>query len=343
MKTYIWGTGVNAKRVMDNGIKYEITGFLESKLTFPKANVCEPQDLSDYDAVIVASTAADEIYLTARELGMHLDKFIFMVKCHYIDPRENLELKAAVLSEKNFQIYLGIYNIYEKSFFAEDKEKYIRLNTRKEFEIKDGNDYPIITDKYKKMGEVNDYFWQDLWAAKLIFHNFPKEHYDIGSRLDGFIAHILAMDIPIKVIDIRPFPVEIDGMQTIVADATHLEGIEDGSIESFSALCSLEHFGLGRYGDEVNPEACFQCFSKIQKKLAQGGHLYISLPIGKDAVCFNAHRVFRVDTVVGCFHQLKLKELSCVKNMKLEKNIDIHKYDNYADIGGIMGLFYFEK
>ena len=41
-----------------------------------------------------------------------------------------------------------------------------------------------------------------------------------------------------------------------------------------SALCSLEHFGLGRYGDPVDPEACFKCFENIQRKLKKGGRLY---------------------------------------------------------------------
>ena len=48
-----------------------------------------------------------------------------------------------------------------------------------------------------------------------------------------------------------------------------------------SALCSLEHFGLGRYGDAIDPEACFKCFDQIQKKLKKGGNLYISLPVGQ--------------------------------------------------------------
>lgn len=90
----------------------------------------------------------------------------------------------------------------------------------------------------------------------MVFNNRPEIHYNIGSRLDGFIAHILAMGIPVKMIDIRPFPTEIEGLDTIVDDVTCLRQFEDNSIESLSALCSLEHFGLGRYGDGRNGESC---------------------------------------------------------------------------------------
>ena len=56
----------------------------------------------------------------------------------------------------------------------------------------------------------------------------------------------------------------------------------DNSISSFSALCSIEHFGLGRYGDPIDPEACFKCFDNIQSKIARSGLLYLSVPVGKD-------------------------------------------------------------
>ena len=59
-----------------------------------------------------------------------------------------------------------------------------------------------------------------------------------------------------------------------------------------SALCSLEHLGLRRYGDKIDPEACFKCFDAIQKKARKGGKLYISVPIGKECVEFNAHLFF---------------------------------------------------
>ncbi len=64
-------------------------------------------------------------------------------------------------------------------------------------------------------------------------------------------------------IDVREFPSEIPRLHTSVDDATSLHQIEDESIDSMSALCSIEHFGLGRYGDPIDPEACFKCYSGL--------------------------------------------------------------------------------
>lgn len=127
-------------------------------------------------------------------------------------------------------------------------------------------------------------------------------------------------------------------------DATNLDGIADGSIESLSALCSLEHFGLGRYGDPIDPEACFRCFQAIARKLAPGGRAYISVPIGKEHVEYNAHRVFFASTIVEAFRPLTLVEFSSACKEQMERGIDVHTYDDWDVYGGDrFGLFEFEK
>ena len=47
------------------------------------------------------------------------------------------------------------------------------------------------------------YFIQDIWAAQRIYKKKPNEHIDIGSRVDGFVSHLMVF-MKVKVIDIRP-------------------------------------------------------------------------------------------------------------------------------------------
>ena len=219
------------------------------------------------------------------------------------------------------------------------------LKERETFMAKDDKYfYPVYADRFADAGAIDSYFWQDLWAAEKILSDSPQMHYDIGSRIDGFIAHLSAAGQRVNLIDIRPLDTKIPGVSFTCADATNLEGIEDGSIKSLSALCSLEHFGLGRYGDDINPEACFKCFDAISRKLALGGKLYISVPIGKEHIEFNAHRVYAAQTIVDAFSKLKLIEFSSCYHSQIERDIDIHKYDNWVEKGGFrFGLFRFEK
>ena len=191
---------------------------------------------------------------------------------------------------------------------------------------------------------MTSYFWQDLWAAHHIHNERPENHYDIGSRVDGFITHLLSFGQHTTMLDIRPLRIEADNLDFIQADATNLDGIDDESIESFSALCSLEHFGLGRYGDPIDPEACFKCFEAIQKKTRSGGNVYISVPIGKEHLEFNAHRVFFAESIIKSFDKMKLIEFSSCYYEEMEKNIDPHKYDDWDVWGGDrLRLFHFRK
>lgn len=347
MKIIIWGTGKIATRVWENGLSGEVVGFLETvkkKDTFESYPVFDLNTLpEDFNWIIVANSFSDEIYNICVKTGLALEKIIFLKKGNQIAFNSDIRVKN-ILGEKNYTEYLGEFGIIEGSFFENDRIKYEKLNTRKSFAIQNEYLWPILSDKYSMAGSMGNYFWQDLWAARHIISAGVKEHYDIGSRVDGFIAHLLAAGIKVNIIDIRPFPSRVEDLYTFVDDATMLKNIENESLESLSALCSLEHFGLGRYGDEIDPEACFKCLEQIQNKLKEGGKLYISVPIGKERVEFNAHRVFFASTIIKCLWKLKLIEYSCVTDSGIEYNADIHKYDECLENGEYRyGLFRFEK
>ena len=84
------------------------------------------------------------------------------------------------------------------------------------------------------------------------------------------------------------------------------------SILSISCLHAAEHFGLGRYGDPIDPEAPFRVMEELQRVLAPGGTLYFSVPVGRERVCFNSHRVFSPQTVLRSLYNLRLVSFSVV-------------------------------
>ena len=347
-KLLIWGTGKLAKQFLSNGYCGEIIGFIETNKRvdmFANKPVYESNEIpKEYDFIIVANSYVREIYNLCEQLNIELSKLIFLQGVKKQIGYTDLKVLKEIFLDKNFTNYCVEYGLLENTFLYEDIEKYERLNKRTNFEIKEKSLWPIISDKYALAGTMGNYFWQDLWAAKQVIKSGVKEHFDIGSRLDGFIAHLLSSDIDVTMIDVREFPGKVDKLHTIVDDATTLYQIPDESIESMSALCSIEHFGLGRYGDPVDPEACFKCFDSIQRKLKKGGRLYISLPIGNERVEFNAHRVFYASTVINCFTLLSLQEFSCTADGKIEYCVDVHKYDNDEHNGEYRyGLFVFVK
>ncbi len=225
-----------------------------------------------------------------------------------------------------------------KNVIAEEAKIYDTLNKRSSFRIYEKNNYYIYENRFGVAGDTGAYFWMDLWAAKKIMQQKPTLHYDIGSRVDGFISHLMLIGQKVRMIDIRPADLGLEGVDFVQADATNLDGIEDGSVESLSALCSPEHFGLGRYGDPIDPEACFKFFSAVSGKMKHDGHVYICVPVGKEHVEFNAHRVFAPQTVIKSFGaEMSLVEFSVTDDKSIELHADI---DVYARNPGI-GLFEF--
>jgi Caenorhabditis protein of unknown function, DUF268 len=185
------------------------------------------------------------------------------------------------------------------------------------------NIFPILSDKRDSAGLAGGhYFHQDLWAAKKIFQRRPVKHIDIGSRVDGFVAHVLVF-MPVTAVDIRNLESNIDGLTFLQDDATELERIPSDSIDSLSTLHVAEHFGLGRYSDPIDPNACFKFMSSLQRVLAPGGRLYFSVPIGRERLEFNAHRVFAPKTILSTFSDLQLLSFSFVgDDGNLYKDID---------------------
>ena len=151
---------------------------------------------------------------------------------------------------------------------------------------------PILSDFNAEGGTSSGhYFHQDLLVASMIFAKNPKRHVDVGSRVDGFCAHVAAFR-EITVIDINPTR-DSNHPNLIFETRDLMSGQVEPITDSLSCLHAIEHFGLGRYGDPINPNGHLQGFENLVKMLSQDGTLYISFPISNiPRVGFNAHRIF---------------------------------------------------
>jgi hypothetical protein len=222
--------------------------------------------------------------------------------------------------------------------FLRDLSEYRRKNDRSEFSVRLTDMFPILTDREAAAGIASGhYFHQDLWASRKIFQRRPKAHIDIGSRVDGFVAHLLSF-MPVTVVDIRSLQSKVAGMTFLQDDATQLRRVEDNSVLSLSSLHAAEHFGLGRYSDPVDPQACFKFMRSLQRVLAPGGSLYFSVPVGRERVDFNAHRV---QTILDSFSELQIVSFSFVADDdQLYEDIDPL---NIPESDLACGLFEFTK
>lgn len=211
---------------------------------------------------------------------------------------------------------------------------------RFKFRIKDF--YPQLKDKTIKTGFDRHYVYHTSWAARVLSEIRPDKHIDISSSL--FFSGITSAFIPIDFYDYRPANLVLSNLNSKEGNLLSLP-FQSKSIKSISCMHTIEHVGLGRYGDPINADGDILAINELKRVLAKDGNLLIVLPIGENAIIeFNAHRIYSYNQVISLFQDLKLKEFSLIPEH--EKDGGLIRNANPEKIKGqkyACGCFWFIK
>lgn len=166
--------------------------------------------------------------------------------------------------------------------------------------------WPVIGEDTRQTALDPTYFYQDAWAFEKIYARNPSHHVDVGSH-NHFVA-LLSKVVPVTMVDIRPLPVKLDSLQFREGSILSLP-YEDNSVPSVSSICVVEHIGLGRYGDPIDPDGTEKALKELKRIVQPGGDLLISVPIDvENRIYFNAHRAFREDYLLTLFEPFQVIE-----------------------------------
>lgn len=202
---------------------------------------------------------------------------------------------------------------------------------------------PVLGEHKEKSSKViKHYFNQDLLVASYIFKNNPNKHVDVGSRVDGFVAHVASFR-KIEVFDIRKNNFQFKNIIFKKKDINKIDKSMISYCDSLSCLHTLEHFGLGRYGDKIDPEGHIKGFQNLVKILKKNGTLYVSFPISNiNKIYFNSERSFNPTEILKWSKNLKLLKFDMIDDedkIILSKNLSkIKKKINYS-----CGIYTFKK
>lgn len=202
--------------------------------------------------------------------------------------------------------------------------------------------YPCLFDRTRATSTDPHYFYQAAWAMRCIHETQPGQHVDIGS--DVRYVGMLSQVVPVTFVDIRPLTLQLSGLDCRVGTVLDLP-YPMNSVQSMSCLHVIEHVGLGRYGDPLDPQGSRKAALELSRVLAPGGRLYVSVPVGRERVCYNAHRVFAPQPFSELFVGLRLLAFSWVSDAgqwcdAADMNVNMMQAAP-SDYG--CGLFIFEK
>jgi len=234
--------------------------------------------------------------------------------------------------------YCGFYpnqflnNIRGLKFWFADKKEIKRQIKKQQISDFVFTIHPQLSDRFEEAGAMDGhYFNQDLLVAQKIFENNPNTHIDIGSRIDGFVAHVASFR-KIKLFDIRKLEKTFQNIEFEQQDIMQYNENLENSCDSISSLHAIEHFGLGRYGDTVNVNGHLLALDNIYRYLKKGGTFYFSVPIGQQQrIEFNGSRIFSLSYLLNLFKdRYVLKSFSYVDsndNSTLYRDIILSEED----------------
>ncbi|MBY0432604.1 MAG: DUF268 domain-containing protein [Cyclobacteriaceae bacterium] len=217
-------------------------------------------------------------------------------------------------------------------------------------QIKGNNDfaitslYPVLRERFETNGDLKShYFHEDLLVAQRVFENKPLKHVDVGSRVDGFVAHVASFR-EIEVFDIRPQAAQVKNILFVTADFMNIDPALYNYTDSLSSLNVIEHFGLGRYNDPIDADGHRKGLENMTGVLKQGGKFYFSTPIGPQRIEFNAHRVFSVRYLLDIFKpHYTIDQFSFVDDRgDLHANVPLTESEINRNYGCAFGFGIFE-
>lgn len=186
--------------------------------------------------------------------------------------------------------------------------------------VRFGDTHPCLLERTASTPFDPHYFYQGAWLARRLAANRPADHVDVGSSV--LMISVLSAQVPTTFVDIRPLETDLSDLKSMAGSITALP-FDTKSQASVSCLHVIEHIGLGRYGDPIDAEGARKGLAELQRVVAPGGRLYLSTPVGRARVCFNAHRVFDPKTIIAGLPELTLSAFALVDDAgRLTSNCD---------------------
>ncbi len=200
---------------------------------------------------------------------------------------------------------------------------------------------PCLNDATAQTCFDRHYIYHPAWASRIIAGIKPEYHIDISSTL-GFCSMLSAF-IPVKYYDYRPADLHLTNLTSETADLLRLP-FDNASVKSLSCMHVVEHVGLGRYGDPLDPDGDIKAIIELKRVMETGGHLLFVVPVGRPKIMFNAHRIYSYDQIISYFDGYMLRQFALIPDNPVDGGIIVDAPKELADSQSYgCGCFWFTR
>lgn len=214
--------------------------------------------------------------------------------------------------------------------FKLEFDRFARLSDTcsQRFSLRWEDRHPCLNDNTAATEFDRHYVYHTAWAARVLAETNPQVHVDISSSL--YFCSLMSAFLTVEFHDYRPADLGLDNLTSNAVDLLALP-FADNSIASLSCMHVIEHVGLGRYGDPLDPDGDLKAVAELKRVLAVDGLLLLVVPIGRPRIMFNAHRIYSYDQVVAYFDGLELREFALIPDNAEDGGLIRHSTKELAD------------
>jgi len=203
---------------------------------------------------------------------------------------------------------------------------------------------PYLHEKTDTAGvNFGQYFLQDLLVAQEVYRLSPRNHLDVGSRVDGFIAHV-ATTHKITFLDIRSLTNTVPNVTFLQGDILSFKS--KVRYELVTSLHVLEHIGLGRYGDTLEPLGHIKAFEKLVEAADYDGKIWISFQVSEQTITqFNGQRLIGWLEPLDWAGKLglKLEKFYYLNDEEVFQTYNEESIKTMKPVAGNLGIYFFTK
>jgi uncharacterized protein DUF268 len=268
-----------------------------------------------YDDVIICvpEAARETISFFCKDQITQIDKLFWAEKANTRQPgffaQFMSQLKGA-LSKGNHAFAKKCSDQKRWNDFLQQFDAFAALNKKNNrFPCRFEDHYPCLDDDKANTPFDRHYVLHPAWAMRILVLNKPDLHIDIGSTL-RFVTQLSCI-MPVRHYDYRPPLLNLDNLECAQVDLTNLP-FQTNSIGSLSCMHTLEHIGLGRYGDRLDSDGDIKAAGELARVLLPGGNLLFVVPVGRSRIEFNAHRIYAYCQVLELFPSLQVKQYALI-------------------------------
>ena len=171
-----------------------------------------------------------------------------------------------------------------------------------------GSSYPYI-----------DNYFQGILDNLIVNKKVEEKRYDLkdknilitGTSNGWYEAWVLAHGGIPYVLELKD--IDYDGNKIHYIDVNEAKKLSNNGDLKFDyciSFSTFEHSGLGRYGDKIEADGDLKAMMEIFDLLADGGILFLSVPIGFDRVVYPLHRIYGKARIPHLFNKWTLKGMN---------------------------------